>query len=336
VATEVLSFHIEYVGLEDRIWRDIEVSSKMGLDKLGYTVLASFDTKAYHLFDFKLRGEIYSLPNDEFRAGKPDVADYTLEDLDLAIGERLLLEYDYGTTQEFLLTLTARRQMGRGQGTHFPWVTAMEGRGIIDDMDVAELKKLVEQIDRNGRTDEPVYYSNNGTPSKAPWDIRHFDLKVQNGLLKGDIEEIREGYAPFWEEMSTRDRKTPAKKKEVPSGKQDAGKRQKGKSSDAERDWKLFRERLPRWQERYMEELIQSYLVLLQRTEPASERFWELADRVEVDMFRPGVMVERVSRSSMAGIIAALLMDKAISVDDLEGFSDKLIRNLTESLSGRR
>ena len=52
MATNVYTFHVAYQGLEDKIWRDIEVSSNYRLDQLGYAVLAAFDTLACHLFHF--------------------------------------------------------------------------------------------------------------------------------------------------------------------------------------------------------------------------------------------------------------------------------------------
>ena len=48
----------------------------------------------------------------------------------------------------------------------------------------------------------------------------------------------------------------------------------------AENDWKLFRERLPRWQESYMEKLIGEYMEMLGGEGLASEKFWALEKRV--------------------------------------------------------
>ena len=45
-------------------------------------------------------------------------------------------------------------------------------------------------------------------------------------------------------------------------------------------DWKLFRARLPEWQEKYMERLTKEYIELLSSSEPASTRFWELEKRI--------------------------------------------------------
>ena len=47
-----------------------------------------------------------------------------------------------------------------------------------------------------------------------------------------------------------------------------------------EADWRLFRSRLPIWQEAYMERLNREYIALLSGTGPASEKFWELERRM--------------------------------------------------------
>ena len=66
MATRVFTFHIAYSGLDERIWRDVEVSSKMRLDQLGYVVLATFDTMAYHLFEIIFRGRAYAIPDVDY------------------------------------------------------------------------------------------------------------------------------------------------------------------------------------------------------------------------------------------------------------------------------
>ncbi len=43
-----------------------------------------------------------------------------------------------------------------------------------------------------------------------------------------------------------------------------------------EKDWKLFRKKLPVWQEVYMERLTKEYAELLAGYEAASEKFWML------------------------------------------------------------
>ena len=53
-----------------------------------------------------------------------------------------------------------------------------------------------------------------------------------------------------------------------------------------EADWRLFRSRLPIWQEAYMERLNCEYIALLSGTGPASEKFWELERRMREDKRR--------------------------------------------------
>jgi hypothetical protein len=48
-------------------------------------------------------------------------------------------------------------------------------------------------------------------------------------------------------------------------------------------DWKLFQERLPEWQEHYMERLTKEYIELLSSPGNASDHFRELEKRIKKD-----------------------------------------------------
>ena len=89
----------------------------------------------------------------------------------------------------------------------------------------------------------------------------------------------------------------------------------------SEKDWKLFRKKLPGWQEAYMERLCKEYIDLLSSDINASDRFWELEKRIKADRKKTGV-IAIMSRSQMIFNIASLVNDGAISMDDLEEFSD--------------
>ena len=196
MAAKVYTFHITYEGLEEKIWRKVEVSSNYRLDQLGYMVLAAFDTLAYHLFEFYYDDDRFEIPNEKAPFEQIDMADFKLHQLKLKLGDRIRMEYDFGTTQTFWLELVEIADMKRGWGRRYPYVLDGAGRGIIDDMSCEELSELVAQIDRNGKTDEPIYYQER----MMAWDYRWFDLDCMNSLLKGEIELIEEGYAPFWQQ----------------------------------------------------------------------------------------------------------------------------------------
>lgn len=191
---KVYTFYIAYEGLEEKIWRKVAVSSNYRLDRLGYTVLAAFDTLAYHLFEFYYDDERFEIPNEDADEDQIDMAAFKLHQMNLKIGDRIRMDYDFGTTQTFWIELVDIEEMGRGQGRKYPYVVDGAGCGIIDDMSSDELKELVTQIDSNGKTDEPIYYQDRA----LPWDYRWFDLDNLNALFKGEIEMIEDGYAPFW------------------------------------------------------------------------------------------------------------------------------------------
>ena len=102
-----------------------------------------------------------------------------------------------------------------------------------------------------------------------------------------------------------------------------------------ESDWRLFRSRLPIWQEAYMERRNREYIALLSGGGSASEKFWELERRMREDKRRGGVVM-RMSRSNMELDLLSLLSDGAISTAELDGFSEELREKLTFVLRDHR
>jgi len=95
----------------------------------------------------------------------------------------------------------------------------------------------------------------------------------------------------------------------------------------SKRDWKLFRERLPKWQEAYMDKLNKEYITILSVEGVASEKFRKLNDRIKEDIKHPGVLIEP-SRNKMIFDILELLKDGAITKNDLEEFSEELSEHI--------
>ena len=89
------------------------------------------------------------------------------------------------------------------------------------------------------------------------------------------------------------------------------------------KDWILFREKLAEWQEAYMDKLNKEYIDLLNSEGKPSEKFWALEERIRNDKMDKGVRL-RMSRSECIYNIASLLNEGAITMKDLEEFSDEL------------
>ena len=94
-----------------------------------------------------------------------------------------------------------------------------------------------------------------------------------------------------------------------------------------ESDWKLFRKKLPDWQESYMAELNQEYIQLLTGPGDASDKFWELEKRIKNDKHNVGVVAE-MRRSVMFPNLIDLLREGAITPGDLDDFSEELRESL--------
>lgn len=90
-----------------------------------------------------------------------------------------------------------------------------------------------------------------------------------------------------------------------------------------EQDWKLFRKKLPLWQEAYMDKLNQEYIRLLLGEGLASDKFWELEKRIRDDKRSIGIVAD-MRRSQMYSNLLLLLVNEIILEDDLEGFSEEL------------
>ena len=60
----------------------------------------------------------------------------------------------------------------------------------------------------------------------------------------------------------------------------------------SKRDWKLFREYVPKWQTRYIGKLNREYIELLSGDGDASDHFWALEARIRKDKKHPGVSIE--------------------------------------------
>ena len=97
-------------------------------------------------------------------------------------------------------------------------------------------------------------------------------------------------------------------------------------------DWKLFRERVPEWQENYMERLTKKYIEILSSPGNASDHFWELEKMIKNDKKHPGVIIE-MSKSEAIWDIAMFIKKKVISIKELEGFSQELIDSVKEILN---
>lgn len=192
---KVLTFKVGIEGLEDKIWRKIEITDRRTVADLAYTILATFDSLAYHLYNIIYDNKIYDcwvcIEDDYSDIPKVNATITKLKDLELKENDTMEMEYDYGSTTNFKITYLGCTDLERGNGSHYPYVVDGEGKGMLDDMCDFELKEIVEDIDKKGYSE---HYFTPGYERTIKYDYRQFNIKNNNALLKGLVLEIKNGY----------------------------------------------------------------------------------------------------------------------------------------------
>lgn len=189
---KVLKFKVGIEGLEDKIWREIEITDRRTVADLAYTILATFDSLAYHLYNIKYKDYTFDCFGcTEIDENAIDATTTKLSVLGLETNDELEMEYDYGSTTTFKITYIGERNMSEFEGYLYPNIVDGAGRGMLDDMCDFELKEIVEDTDRKGYSD---YYVTPGYEKHEKYDYRKFNLKANNKKLKGLVLEIKNGY----------------------------------------------------------------------------------------------------------------------------------------------
>lgn len=194
---DVYKFKVKLCGLENVIWRDIEITSVSSAAKLGYAVLAAFESTASHLFNIRFDGKRYEIvfEEDDFD-DEPAINPIKtkLSTLKLRVGDKLSMEYDYGAGWEFEIELLSITEMKRGAGTHYPYVTDGKGKGIIEDTSPYELAEMSTKTDKDGTLPQIMdMYSG----KEVSWDYRKFDLEYCNVFFKDNVWKIQNAYEEF-------------------------------------------------------------------------------------------------------------------------------------------
>ena len=90
-----------------------------------------------------------------------------------------------------------------------------------------------------------------------------------------------------------------------------------------EKDWQIFKRKIPLWQENYIKKLNAEYVDILNSDISPSVCFWKLEKRIKSDSRKAGVIVD-LSRKNMISTIIELINDKVICEADLIEFSNQL------------
>ena len=193
---EILTFRIGIEGLENKIWREVEIPSRRTIADLAYTILASFNSLAYHLYDIEYKDYLFDCwvcpEEDPFFDELSNAVVTKLSELELEKNDSMKMEYDTGSTTTFkIIYLGSRKLKSYKEQELYPIVVDGEGLGMLDDMCDFDLKDIVDDIDKLGYSN---HYFTPGYETNRKYDYRKYNIKKDNRELKGKILAIKNGY----------------------------------------------------------------------------------------------------------------------------------------------
>ena len=193
---EILTFRIGIEGLENKIWREVEIPSRRTIADLAYTILASFNSLAYHLYDIEYKDYLFDCwvcPEEDPDFDELSNAVVTkLSELKLEKNDTMKMKYDTGSTTTFnIIYLGSRELKNYKEQDLYPIVVNGEGLGMLDDMCDFDLKDIVDDIDKLGYSN---HYFTPGYETNRKYDYRKYNIKKDNRELKGKILAIKNGY----------------------------------------------------------------------------------------------------------------------------------------------
>ena len=95
----ILTFKVAIEGLENKIYRTMELTDRMTVADLAYTILASFNSLAYHLYKINHNGTTYISGIGENFFDDENATTTRLKKLDFEKESTLIMEYDFGSQQ---------------------------------------------------------------------------------------------------------------------------------------------------------------------------------------------------------------------------------------------
>lgn len=179
---------ISLVGYEDRLNRIILFKTKDDLDKLAFTCLSSFNTMAYHLYQFNDDKKTYMCKIGMEENCFDDVVPshgVLIGDLDIK-DDKFTFLYDFGEDYEFSIEILD--QLTINGSVKYPIVIDGTGYGIYEDGKT----EFFEYLDGKNKEKLQFYRLDSFID-----DFNSFNLHENNAKLPFEFREIENGYLHY-------------------------------------------------------------------------------------------------------------------------------------------
>lgn len=196
------TFRAEVLDYPKDSWRDIQILSTQTFGELAVAVLAAFEAQGSHMWNLETSDAYFEYNLDSQTANlyrkngaiavEPD--DKTIGELNFKKGEQLKLDYDYGTTWTFILTVTKVEPAAGSKASSYPRVSGGHGPRMLDDVDPFVLRDLMK-FQKKGETiaDHPELEDLLGEEDIG-WRYDDFDLGKLRRSFRDNYKKMLKGY----------------------------------------------------------------------------------------------------------------------------------------------
>lgn len=176
---------------DDKIYRVYDISATSHLSTLAYTILASFNTLAYHLYSFEMNGNVYhcDICADEIDDYEINSRFITLNQMHLQKNDKLKMIYDFGCNWQFNIEVIDILE--KQNNKKYPYIVVGKGKGIVEDEGMYTLQEFIKAKDSGRKTKIKV---SEYEEIEFNFDYTEFDLKMLNQKLHSEIRKIKNGF----------------------------------------------------------------------------------------------------------------------------------------------
>ena len=190
------SLLVTYNGMENKIYRRIKVYQNDSLVEVGNAINYYFRTYCYHLFSFAIDSLSYDFLGDyEPTKFQRNICKFKISDILKSVVDTCEYTYDYGTRQEFKITLEKIEYTTDPENSDiyfYPTVTDGKGRGIADDMPQDEFIELFENTEKSNKEYCYIFSVEDEVPSvNSPNAMYIYDVDID------DLKENEESMMKF-------------------------------------------------------------------------------------------------------------------------------------------
>lgn len=106
--------------MEDKIWREIEITDRRSVTDLDYAILATYHFLAYHLYDIEYNNKFYDcwicIEDDHRNVEVINVVIPKLVDMKPNKNDTMKMKYDMGSTTTFIIKCLGDNEFKKGNG----------------------------------------------------------------------------------------------------------------------------------------------------------------------------------------------------------------------------